>query len=84
MTDPPRIYDPPRTPPSPRRELILAAVFSLIALVLLLMGRTTAGEVFVALALVANVAGLLIGGSSRPGSTAQTPPQGPQTPIAGR
>lgn len=84
MTDPPRIYDPPSRPISPRGALLVAAVFSLIALGLLVLGQTTAGTVFVALALVANIVGILTGGSSRPGSPAQTPPKEPQTPTASR
>jgi hypothetical protein len=84
MTDPPRIYDPPRNPPLPPRALITGAVSSLIALILLLLGYTTAGIVFVGLAFIANVAGVLAGGSSSPGARGQAPPKpgGPQGPAA--
>ena len=88
MTDPPRIYDPPqpRPQPLPPRALIAGAVFSLIALVLLLLGYTTPGIAFVALAFAANVVGFPSGRSSAPPARDQAPPKpgGPQGPVAGR
>jgi hypothetical protein len=85
MTDPPAIYDPPRpAPPRAVPALIAAAAFNLVALILLLLSYSTAGLVFVALALVASVVGIFASRSAGPGSRAQTPTQRPQAPTAGR
>lgn len=75
MTDPPEIYDPPR--PKPRRAIIAAIIFNLLALILLLMGKTTAATVFVGLALVADVVAFGQSGSSGPRTPSRPPRQRP-------
>jgi len=71
MTDPPEIYDPPR--PRPRVALIATIIFNALALILLFLGRITAGEVLVGLALAAGIVGLIGGSSGTPSRSGPTP-----------
>jgi len=81
MTDnPPRLIEPP---PPPRAFVLRAVppVLNVVALILLLLGYITAGEIFVGLALVTGLIALFGGGSSRP-SAGNT--QSPRTPTNAR
>ncbi len=81
MTDnPPKLIEPP-PPPRPFMPPPVPPVLNLVALILLLLGYTTFGEIFVGLALIAGLMVAFGGGSSKPpaGNT-----QSPKTPTNAR
>jgi len=79
MTQTQPIVDPP--PPRTFALRVVPPILNLVALILLLLGYITAGEVFVGLALLIGLIALFGGGSSTPpaGNT-----QSPQTPTNAR
>ena len=87
MTDnPPKLIEPPPppfAPPLPRGPVIAAAVFNVVALILLFLGQIVAGEVFVGLALVSGLVALFGGGSGTPASPPANPPPPTRTPQNG-
>jgi hypothetical protein len=68
MTQTQPIVDPP--PPRGIALMVATAVFNLLALILLVLGRITLGEVFVGLALVTGLVSIFRGGSSTPAGPA--------------
>jgi hypothetical protein len=72
MTDnPPKLIEPP--PPRAFAYHVATAAFNLIALILLLLGYVTAGEVFVGLALLTGLVSIFRGGSGTPAGNTQNP-----------
>jgi|GEM_PF-6793481 len=73
MTDnPPRYIEPP-PPPRAFAYHVATAAFNLLALILLLIGQITAGEVFVGLALLTGLVGIFRGRSATPAGNSQNP-----------
>lgn len=85
MTDnPPRLTDPPPPPKPFAPPPAVPPVLNLVALILLLLGYTTAGEVFVGLALVAGLIVLFRGGPATPARPAGGNTQSPNSPTGAR
>jgi hypothetical protein len=84
MTDnPPKLIEPP-PPPRAFMPPAVPPVLNLVALILLLLGYTTLGEIFVGLALIAGLMVLFGGGPSTPAKPAGGNTQSPNTPTNAR